>query len=66
MRLIVARCSANYSGRLDTYLPEATRLIMIKADGTLMIWARQNLLPRLMAFEVIPHLRDFGTRRDTR
>ena len=39
MRLIVARCSAQYSGRLDTHLPEAVRLIMIKADGTLMIWA---------------------------
>ena len=34
MRLIVARCSAHYSGRLDTHLPEALRLIMIKADGT--------------------------------
>ena len=39
MRLVVARCSAVYSGRLDTSLPEAVRLIMIKADGTLMIWA---------------------------
>ncbi len=39
MRLIVARCSATYSGRLDTLLPEATRLIMIKADGTVMLWA---------------------------
>ena len=39
MRLIVAKCSAQYSGRLDTHLPEAIRLIMIKADGTLMIWA---------------------------
>ena len=39
MRLIVAKCSAQYSGRLDTRLPEAVRLIMIKADGTLMIWA---------------------------
>jgi len=33
MRLIVARCSAIYSGRLDTILPEALRLIMVKADG---------------------------------
>ena len=32
MRLIVARCSAIYSGRLDTVLPEALRLIMVK-DG---------------------------------
>jgi endonuclease len=39
MRLIVARCSACYSGRLSTELPEAVRLLMIKADGTFMIWA---------------------------
>jgi RecB family endonuclease NucS len=39
MRLIVARCSATYSGRLDTFLPEAVRLLMIKADGTVMLWA---------------------------
>ena len=39
MRLIVARCSVEYTGRLSTRLPEATRLIMVKADGTLMIWS---------------------------
>ncbi len=39
MRLIVARCSAVYSGRLDTVLPEALRLIMVKSDGSVMIHA---------------------------
>ncbi len=39
MRLIVARCEARYTGRLDTYLPEALRLIMIKSDGSVMIHA---------------------------
>src|SRR5437868_8336757 len=39
MRLIVARCSARYTGRLSTVLPEATRLMMMKADGTFMVWA---------------------------
>ncbi|MGO9899935.1 MAG: endonuclease NucS [Solirubrobacteraceae bacterium] len=39
MRLVVARCSARYSGRLSTTLPEAVRLLMIKADGTFMVWA---------------------------
>ncbi len=38
MRLIVARCSVRYSGRLSTALPEAIRLLMIKADGTFMVW----------------------------
>lgn len=37
MRLIVARCSVEYSGRLSTTLPEALRLIMVKADGSVMI-----------------------------
>jgi endonuclease len=39
MRLIVAKCSAQYSGRLDTHLPEALRLIMIKADGSVLLHA---------------------------
>jgi endonuclease len=39
MRLIVARLSCKYTGRLNTELPEALRLLMIKADGTVMIWA---------------------------
>ena len=37
--LIVASCSAVYSGRLDTSLPEALRLIMIKADGSVLLHA---------------------------
>jgi RecB family endonuclease NucS len=39
MRLIVARCSVEYSGRLATRLPEAVRLLMVKADGTFMVWS---------------------------
>ncbi len=39
MRLIVARCQVSYVGRLSTVLPEAVRLLMLKADGTFMVWA---------------------------
>ncbi len=39
MRLIVARCEVSYLGRLTTTLPQAVRLLMIKADGTFMVWA---------------------------
>jgi RecB family endonuclease NucS len=39
VRLIVARCEVNYAGRLSTVLPEAVRLLMLKADGTFMVWA---------------------------
>jgi endonuclease len=39
VRLIVARCQVSYAGRLSTVLPEAVRLLMVKADGTFMVWA---------------------------
>jgi RecB family endonuclease NucS len=39
MRLIVARCEVRYSGRLNAILPEALRLLMIKADGSFMVHA---------------------------
>jgi RecB family endonuclease NucS len=39
MRLIVARCSVDYSGRLTARLPEALRLIMLKADGSVLVHA---------------------------
>jgi RecB family endonuclease NucS len=48
MRLIVARCSVSYTGRLSTDLAEAVRLLMIKADGTFMVWsdhARPHVKP---------------------
>ena len=37
MRLVIARCSAVYRGRLDASLPSANRLIMVKADGSISI-----------------------------
>jgi endonuclease len=39
VRLIVARCEVTYTGRLATRLPEATRLLMVKSDGTFMVWS---------------------------
>ncbi len=39
MRLIVARCTVDYSGRLTTHLPEGIRLLMLKGDGTFMVWS---------------------------
>jgi hypothetical protein len=39
MRLIVARCEVRYSGRLDAFLPEALRLLMFKADGSVLVHA---------------------------
>jgi endonuclease len=42
MRLVVARCEVTYTGRLAAFLPEATRLLMIKADGTVMVWSDRD------------------------
>ena len=39
MRLIVARCTVDYTGRLTAHLPEALRLLMIKADGSVLVHA---------------------------
>lgn len=39
MRILVARCTVEYAGRLETRLAEATRLVMVKADGCVAIHA---------------------------
>ena len=37
MRLLVARCEVRYSGRLTAVLPEAVRLLILKADGSVLV-----------------------------
>ncbi|MCH8612375.1 endonuclease NucS [Arsenicicoccus dermatophilus] len=37
MRLVIARCSVDYEGRLTAHLPLATRLLMVKGDGSVLI-----------------------------
>ena len=39
MRLVVARCTVDYAGRLTAHLPAATRLLMVKADGCVAVHA---------------------------
>jgi len=39
VRILIARCSVDYVGRLSAHLPEAVRLIMVKADGCVAIHA---------------------------
>ena len=39
MRLIVARCEVAYSGRLSAFLPESTRLLILKDDGSVLVHA---------------------------
>ncbi|HYQ68443.1 endonuclease NucS [Actinophytocola sp.] len=37
MRLVIARCQVDYAGRLTAHLPMATRLLLVKADGSLSV-----------------------------
>ena len=39
MRLIVARCEVVYNGRLSAFLPESTRLLILKDDGSVLVHA---------------------------
>lgn len=39
MRLVIARCSVDYAGRLSAHLPLATRLLIHKSDGSLLVHA---------------------------
>ena len=48
MRLVIARCSVDYVGRLTAHLPSATRLLLVKADGSLSIHADDRAYKPLM------------------
>jgi len=37
VRLVVASCAARYTGRLSAHLPRATRLLVVKADGSVLL-----------------------------
>ena len=39
MRLVIASCTVDYEGRLAAHLPEAVRLLLVKADGSVSIHA---------------------------
>jgi hypothetical protein len=48
MRLVIARCSVDYVGRLTAHLPSATRLLLVKADGSVSIHADDRAYKPLM------------------
>ncbi|HET6817704.1 MAG TPA: endonuclease NucS [Mycobacteriales bacterium] len=37
MRLVIAQCSVDYAGRLTAHLPLANRLLVVKADGSVLV-----------------------------
>jgi endonuclease len=62
MRLVIARCTVDYSGRLTAHLPEAVRLIMVKADGTLAIHSDGNA-SKPLNWMIAPNLLEFHEDR---
>ncbi|HEY4331142.1 MAG TPA: endonuclease NucS, partial [Ilumatobacteraceae bacterium] len=60
MRLVIARCTVDYNGRLSAHLPEAVRLIMVKADGCVAIHADGGAYKPLNWMNAPNTLVDFG------
>jgi endonuclease len=48
VRLVIATCSVDYVGRLTAHLPSATRLLLVKADGSLSVHADDRAYKPLM------------------
>jgi RecB family endonuclease NucS len=48
VRLVIARCSVDYVGRLTAHLPSALRLLLVKADGSVSIHADDRAYKPLM------------------
>ena len=62
MRIVIARCSVDYAGRLTAHLPEAVRLVMVKADGCVAIHADGGAYKPLNWMNAPNTLRDEGGR----
>ena len=62
MRLVVARCTVSYVGRLEASLPEAVRLIMVKADGCVAIHADGGAYKPLNWMNAPNEIREFPDR----
>jgi RecB family endonuclease NucS len=61
MRLVVARCSVDYSGRLTAHLPSAIRLLMVKADGCVAVHADGGAYKPLNWMNAPNHLAESDT-----
>jgi RecB family endonuclease NucS len=75
MRVLIARCAVQYSGRLHTTLQEAVRAIIIKADGSVTVHSDDgyraiNWMTRPTAVDMpqqaaLPYTWTFSTRSET-
>jgi RecB family endonuclease NucS len=62
MRIVIARCSVHYDGRLTAYLPPATRLLMVKADGCVAVHADGGAYKPLNWMNAPNHLEELPGR----
>jgi RecB family endonuclease NucS len=62
LRLVIARCTIDYTGRVTAHLPEAVRLIMVKADGTLAVHSDGNASKPLNWMVAPNHIELFDDR----
>jgi endonuclease len=62
MRLVIARCSVDYEGRLTARLPSATRLIMVKADGCVAVHADGGAYKPLNWMNAPNHVEELSDR----
>jgi RecB family endonuclease NucS len=58
MRLVIARCEVEYTGRLSAHLPLATRLIMVKADGCVAVHSDEGAYKPLNWMNAPNHLEE--------
>ena len=62
VRLVVARCSVDYVGRLTAHLPMAPRLLLVKADGSVSVHADDRAYKPLNWMSSPCTLREEGDR----
>ena len=65
VRLLIARCQVDYAGRLSAHLPMATRLVLVKADGSVSVHADDRAYKPLNWMSPPCHL-DEGVAEDGR
>jgi RecB family endonuclease NucS len=58
VRLVIARCEVDYTGRLSAHLPMATRLIMVKADGCVAVHSDEGAYKPLNWMTAPNHLEE--------
>ena len=69
VRVVIARCTVDYQGRLTAHLPEAVRMIMVKADGCVSVHAdgggvRRGLTDRGFDLVVVDPAKQASNRTD--